>query len=226
MDDYYVQESEKWKRQLEEMEKQVRIEKMSQLREKTYNLKESREKKRLQFVEECYDRQKREACDTNNDDTISSCRNGRKYLVEHTASRKENNTHNKRFLAVDDKEVVTNMNYALEMKELTEKEAQKKKQEQLKLALDEQVKSIQQKMKIEKEQRRTEERFQLNRWKEEEIRLKQKEQQDIYLAHERGRQMLEANELRTDLRQNQRAVERMEDRIMLQHALAMEQNKK
>ena len=102
--------------------------------------------------------------------------------MEHTKSRKENDTHNKRFLAVDDKEVVTNMNYALEMKELTEKEAQKKKQEQIKLALDEQVKSIQQKMKIEKEQRRTEERFQLNRWKEEEIRLKQKEQQDMYLA--------------------------------------------
>ena len=81
-------------------------------------------------------------------------------------------------------------------------------------------------MKIENEKRLTEERFQLNRWNEEKIRLKQKEQQEIYLAHERGRQMLEANELRTDLRQNQRAVERMEDRIMLQHALAMEQNKK
>ena len=44
MDDYYVQESEKWKRQLEEMEKQLRIEKKSQLRENAHDLKESREK--------------------------------------------------------------------------------------------------------------------------------------------------------------------------------------
>ena len=148
MEDLYSQETEQWKQKLEEMDKKSTSEKMTELRQKAYNLKESREKKRQQFVEECYDRQRREACD----DTrilrsraiTDKCMNDRKYLVEHKIM-KENITNNTP--VPDEQEEIRKKMNVLENKELTEKEAQKNKQLQLKLALDEQVKSIRLKTK-------------------------------------------------------------------------------
>ena len=85
---------------------------MIQLREKAYNLKEFREKKYQQFVEEFNDRQQQEACDDTQilryRSITVTCINDRKYFEERK-NMKENNT-NKIPIPDEKEEIMNNMN--------------------------------------------------------------------------------------------------------------------
>ncbi len=208
----YEEDELKWSIKVQELQHvSTDDERMSQIREKALRLKEKRERERLDFVNECYERQWRDGCDelrTLNakavtdrvmKDRAAMIENKCKEDIEVTKRTKEEETQNK---------------FGSERRNV-----------EIKAALDSQIEYIRQKNKKSNEERRLEEYQKLERWKNEENTEKEKQLQARRDAQARGEEILKANAKRLKDRERDCKAYRQEDKLLLEYALSKENAK-
>jgi hypothetical protein len=216
----YNKERLEWKAAIKLASNVSQEERMLEIKKRAGRLLEKRAKEKQQFVNECYNRRWRDACDEIRSLDARAVTDKLMYDRKEAFSYKADTTLKEE----DEKKKVE---IKERMKNLKEKEEQEqdemlKKNLETRYALDVQVKSLQMSRKSQQERRRQEENDQLERWKTEDAEMRRKDMQHIRDAHSRGEEVLRANMKRLEDRERKETEKKKQDSIMLRYALDKE----
>lgn len=216
MKEMYERDAFELQKELEESTNISIEDRMKAIREKATRLQEKRAKEKEEFVNACYNRQWREGCDdvrTLNARAITDkLVFDRKHALDlkHSAPDESGGAEKNR------------LTQELERKEKEDALEKKRKNKEIKLALDEQVRINKDRKERASEDRRREEREQLERWKLENNMEKEKELKSLKKALARGEQTMKSNSDRLRDREKNESQKRKEETIMLNYALEKE----
>ena len=194
-------------------------ERMLEIKKRAGMLLEKRAKEKQKFVNECYNRRWRDACDEIRSLDAGAVTDKLMYDRKEAFSYKADSA-----LEEDEKkrvEIKERMK-SLKEKEQNEQNERLEKNMEMRYALDEQVKSLQMSKKSHQERRRKEENEQLERWKAEDFEMRQNDLQRIRDAHSRGEEILRANMQRLRDHEREEMEKKKQDSIMLLYALDKE----
>jgi len=211
----YENDKLRWSIKLEELQHVSTDERMNQIREKALRLKDKRERERLEFVNECYERQWRDGCDELR--TLNAKAVTDRVMRDRAAMIKSKSQEDQ-----DDTNGSEKAEIQLNESEQEIKIENQKKNVEIKTALDSQVEYIRMKNKRLNEEKRIEERQKLERWKMEEDIEKERKLQARRDAQAQGEEILEANAKRLEDRERDAVVHRKEDKLLLDYALSKE----
>mmetsp|Transcript_15781 Transcript_15781/g.23440 ORF Transcript_15781/g.23440 Transcript_15781/m.23440 type:complete len:479 (+) Transcript_15781:278-1714(+) len=218
----YQREMAEWKEMVVESQEISMEGHMEQIREKAFRLKAKREAERRSFVKECYERQWRDGCD---EARILDSRAIMDKLMRDrndAVACKESRTKESQMDSTETAEWKKRLK-DLEDKEFLEQEKRHRKNIEIKLVLDEQVKSLREKREILKRQKLKEENEQIEFWRSEEERLRENEINALRESHARGEEILKTNICRHKQREHDIAMKREQDKLMLQYAIGKEE---
>lgn len=190
-------------------------ERMEQIRTKAYQLKEKRELERQSYVKQCYDRQWRDACDEARTLDSKAKLDKLMYDRKHALASKQSK--------FSEEDIKQRREYKkklelLEQKEKSEMEARQRKNLEMKLSLDHQVKVLKQKNAALMQQTLTEERKQIEKWIEEEKMMKQETEKEARESYARGQDILKSNLERHHERERNEALQRERDLLLIHYA--------
>jgi len=224
LSELYQNEMNEWRNKLKLSRTFSEESRIQGLQERALKLKENRELKQRVFVKSCYDRQWKESCDDVR--TLESRAVIDKLMFDRKSAFVFKEANTKDVNGDDLKKLVEIRQRSEDLKhrEIKEKEERDRKNLEMKHALDEQVKTLRLKNKILTKIKRQEEIEQLEQLYAEDAREKQKKDHITKEAHKRGKEMFHASMKRIEHLEQDKAVERFRDTVVLNYALDKEKN--
>ena len=212
----YDDDMNQWKNIVVKSQYMSTEEQMEQIREKAYRLKAKREAERQEYVKKCCDRQWRDACDEartlDSKARLDKLMHDRKHSVVNKEAKKESREDAKT------REEWNRKMQDLKEKEIKDHKIRNQKNLEMKLALDHQVMSLQQKKTRLEQQKRDEDLQQIKQWELENQLEHEKHVKMIKEAHQRGDDIFQTNLSRLEARQRENALQRENDLLLLKFA--------
>ena len=215
----YSSEMTDWEQTIQSSREISQEDRMNQIRDRAYMLKDQREKERQQFVSECYERQWKDACEElrilESKQVLNRLTKDRAFLIkqkEVTAEQKQQPMPSEDTAAM----------CLLQKDESYEQEVKRQQALEFKRSLDHQIMMKERKAKRETLQTRQEERQQLQQC----ALLEHKSREDDINKHEKaknsGNKILEETRLRAIERDKASLETRKQNLILLKHAMDIE----
>jgi hypothetical protein len=213
MRDLYEHERITWQQEIEKRNEIPFEQKMNDIRERAHRLKDRREKENEAFVRECYDRQWREGCDEirtlNAKAMTEKLIHDRRQAVQMKGNCSEPNVSD-----VNE----DNFMFYLERREKEDIVQRQSANEQVKKALDEQIRSNNQRIKTMEERQRDEACEQLKLWEQSELEEKMNKEEIMRQNRDRGLQIATDNKNRLEDKEKEQIEKLKEEKIILEYA--------
>ena len=212
----YQTEMSKWKNTLEHSLDETQEQRIERIRHRAYALKEKREQERKEFVEKCYRRQWRDACDDlralDSKETLDRLMQDRKLMIRTKTVSNDDTDSNQRM-------------QLMQKRENDERRHQQQANLETKLALDQQLKWKRAQMTSLAAQIQYEEEEQLRQLSQLEQMARESEKIMIQRSKEEGEVMRKETMQRAREREERQRLEENHNSILLQHALELEKMK-
>jgi len=215
--DLYEEEISKWRALVVESQYVSTETRIDQLRQKAYHLRAKRENERKEYVKACFDRQWRDACDEARSLDSKARLEKLVYDRSHAVVCKETKLKEMREDAKKSEEFHQKLR-KLEEKERKDYDERRRKNIEIKIALDHQVKSLESKKERLKKQKCDEDSEQIAQWERENEQLNRRNMEMIGQAHKRGTEMLHENIARSKEMAKEKALQREKDLFLLKFA--------
>jgi len=214
----YGGEMDQWKENLKNKLEVTPEQRMEQIRERAYALKEKREAERQEFVKECYERQWRDSCDDLR--VIDS-----KAIMDRLAEDRKLMVNAKKKMEQQQREIIEDCDCDT-MALLQDREEDEINRREInirtKLALDQQIRMKREERETISALMKQEEEEQIQRKKKDDEQLQSNHTKLLQKAKEDGDDMYQQMLERKKLREENKKLESEQDLILLKHALEKE----
>ena len=206
-----------WKRTLQSSSEVTQEERMERIRKRAYELKAKREAEREAFVEECYERQWRDACDDlrafDSKATLDRIVKDRECMIR----RRDTEARNR--VKQDESEAMS----LIHKDESDDQSRRRRANLEFKMALDHQLEWKRSRAESISRQTQLEEREELRELAALEREAKEYAKESIEKARRDGEDLLRETRARAEVSESRQDMERKQNLILLQHALDNEQ---
>lgn len=215
MQELYEHERVTWQQEIEKRSEIPFEQKVKDIRERAYRLKDKREKENEAFVKECYDRQWREGCDEIRALNAKAITEKLIYDRMHALQLKDNCNDNETF---GSDYTQNKLMGDLERREHEDLDKRQRANEQVKKALDEQIRFNEQRNKTMENLQRKEAMEQLKLWEQRELEDKIRKEEFLRQNRDRGLQIAADNNHRLADKQAEQNEKLKEEKIILDYA--------